>query len=131
MIVRSAACITDLLLREEIIDIEDRDIYLYGLELIVSTISTLIITVIMGGLLHSLLPAICYFFALATLRTQAGGYHATSYWNCDALYTVLLFITLLTVKTLCEIQIDSVIPLLIIIIDVCATALLFACICSS
>lgn len=83
-----AEIITDTLVKEKIINSDDSEIYKYGAELLISTGANLLLGLLLGGLFHSMMSGVIYFLVLATLRTQAGGYHASTYLWCGMVYCI-------------------------------------------
>lgn len=83
-----AEIITDTLVKEKIINSDDSEIYKYGAELLISTGANLLLGLLLGGLFHSMMSSVIYFLVLATLRTQAGGYHASTYLWCGMVYCI-------------------------------------------
>ncbi|WP_303864846.1 accessory gene regulator B family protein [Alkalibaculum bacchi] len=68
--------ITDWFIRNEVIPLEDKELYTYGLKqgsLMVLNIGTIII---IGIILKMIWQSILLMFVYIPLRTYAGGYHA-------------------------------------------------------
>lgn len=61
---------------------EEKEVVIYGLEAIVSTIVDLFFILIIGYISHNTLGTIIYLFCFCTIRVLAGGYHANSYLSC-------------------------------------------------
>ena len=60
MLYKLAQDISFYLIANKIIDIEDRDIYIYGLELLISTLLTSISILILGFFIGEFISAIVY-----------------------------------------------------------------------
>lgn len=117
MITRSAGKITDLLLKEQIILPENREIYQYGLEMMISTAFNTIAVLALGGVGGNVALAVMYILTLATLRPYAGGFHASSYFRCGLLYCVMFVVSVIGTKGLQYYEINSAILLLVLSIN--------------
>lgn len=117
MIIKIAEKATGILLQENIITEDFKDIYQYGMEVIVSTILDLLLVLTMGVVLNATTQGITYFLVLATVRTQAGGYHASSYFRCSLVYCGTFIVSLLMVKALIFLKINPALLLLVLLIN--------------
>lgn len=63
-------------------DEENRELYEYGLLLILSNLITVSILFILSCLLGILKEMLCFLSAFVSVRHYAGGYHAKHYQNC-------------------------------------------------
>lgn len=117
MIIKIAEKATGILLQENIITEDFKDIYQYGMEVIVSTILNLLLVLTMGVVLNATTQGIIYFLVLATVRTQAGGYHASSYFRCGLVYCGTFIASLLMVKILIFLKINPALLLLALLIN--------------
>jgi len=90
------------MLDASIISIEDKDVYYYGLQLIVSTIIKGMGLMIMALLFDKAIEALIFIAAFGILRINAGGFHLDTYFKC--------FIVTSATMMLC-IWLGSVIPL--------------------
>lgn len=95
-----AEMITYILVKEKFISREDIEIYQYGAELLLSTGINLLLILLLGSLFQSVNSGLIYFMILATLRTQAGGYHASTYLRCGIVYCIT-FLGVLGITQLC------------------------------
>jgi len=90
--------ITFFLVKNKIVDIEKREVYVYGLEVIL--LNTVLIAILMGVSL--LFGAIIHFIAFLVfffpLRIFAGGYHAKTSEKCLVLSTILYTASLVAVQ---------------------------------
>lgn len=82
--------ITDFLLLENRISLEDIDVYKYGVELVISSGITFLITILCGLLLSNLFNAILFYLSLISLRHFTGGYHSNSYLKCNVVFVVVI-----------------------------------------
>lgn len=80
--------ITDFFIERAVIDESDRDIYLYGSELLVSEVLCTIVTLGIGIFIGRFMKTIFYLLIYTMIRVYAGGYHAMSHKMC---ITILMF----------------------------------------
>lgn len=99
MLERLAENISFYLIVNKIIDIKEQDIYIYGLQLIISIIFTSISILIIGSLIGELLSAIIYLSIYFLLKSYTGGYHAKHYYQCY-FYSILVYIVLLYINNI-------------------------------
>lgn len=75
---------------------EDREIYVYGLQIILNTIISLGIVLIAGYWLHIFCETLLFLFCYCSIRLFAGGFHASSNEKCIGTfilgYLVIIFI---------------------------------------
>lgn len=115
--------ITDFLLLENRISLEDIDVYKYGVELVISSGITFLITILCGLLLSNLFNAILFYLSLISLRYFTGGYHSNSYLQCNVVFVVVMIACL---KTNAVIGVLSVRRLYILIVmAICSLILIF------
>lgn len=85
MIEKNAEYFTEKLVSKKLIQNEDKAVYQYGIEILISTAINLILLLVIGIITRTVLLSIYYLFILATIRTLTGGYHATSHFKCKML----------------------------------------------
>lgn len=83
MIEKSAKYFTEKLVSKKLVRNEDRDIYQYGIEVLLSTAINIMLLLVIGIITKTVLLSICHFLILATVRTLTGGYHASTYLKCE------------------------------------------------
>lgn len=89
MIEKVSNRITDYFIENKYVDQEDRDIYLYGSEILVSEIICTVITLGIGIFLGIFVKTVLYLTIYTMIRVYAGGYHAMSHKMCITLFNVL------------------------------------------
>lgn len=89
MIQKIAIKVTEVLLRHRIIEEEDREIYSYGLELILSNIINLLTLLILTIVLGTYIESIVFLVFLIPIRLYAGGYHAKTYLRCNLVFIII------------------------------------------
>ena len=99
MLHKLAEDISFYLITNKVIDIEDRDIYIYGLELLISTLFTSISILILGLLIEEWISGVAYLTVYFFLKSYTGGYHAKHYYECY-IYSIFVFIVLIIAKNI-------------------------------
>ena len=74
--------LTDYLVRKGHIKESDKDIYLYGFDITFYSIWSTAVLLMIGLLLHRLVPSLVIVFGFYTFQSNGGGYHASSHLNC-------------------------------------------------
>lgn len=69
-------------------------IYIYGFELLFSSITNTVIILIFGILVNQILVTLMFLFVFVTLRRSTGGYHADTYLKCK-LCTISVYLTVI------------------------------------
>lgn len=87
--------ITKSLINNKFINDQDKDLYAYGLQLGITALLNIFITIILGILMGRIWESIVFLLTYIPLRSYAGGYHAKNQFRCDVL-SILLIITALT-----------------------------------
>lgn len=82
---------------EQIIDPEEKDLYIYGFEITMANMINFFIMLTIGVLGKALVEIGCFYVVFITTRRITGGYHADSYGKCFTLFaltngSVLLFV---------------------------------------
>ncbi|MCI9570871.1 MAG: accessory gene regulator B family protein [Lachnospiraceae bacterium] len=79
---RIAQTCTDMLLMHNKIKSERKAIYIYGFELLFSTVGCMAAILLMGTVFGYQNQAVTFLLYFAPIRIAAGGYHAKSYKEC-------------------------------------------------
>ena len=89
-----------LLIKHKIVDIEQREVYIYGLEVILLNggllIAFLIISLLCGGMINFW----AYLIFFLPIRIFSGGYHAETSERCFILSTIMYGISVTVTKFL-------------------------------
>lgn len=93
-----ATDIVFLLIKNKVLDIEKRDIYVYGLEVILLNGSLLIVYLLLSLLSKEIITFFSYLMLFLPLRIFTGGYHAQNSEQCFVLSTVMYGITIAVTK---------------------------------
>ena len=76
MIEKKAEYISEKLVEKNLVKNKDKDVYQYGIEVLISTAINIMLLLVIGIITKTVLLSICHFLILATIRTLTGGYHA-------------------------------------------------------
>ena len=79
MIEKKAEYISEKLVEKNLVKNKDKDVYQYGIEVLISTAINIMLLLVIGIITKTVLLSICHFLILATIRTLTGGYHASTY----------------------------------------------------
>lgn len=90
MIAKLAKSIAHFFVEKEIVNSEDEEVYVYGMELLFSTLFNIILAVIIGAVTSSMLETAIFLAAFISVRQCIGGYHAETYWGCISIFGVVL-----------------------------------------
>ncbi len=75
---------------------EDREVYAYGFELLLSTVLNLLTVLVMAVFFGRIAETLCFLTTFIVMRIFAGGYHASSHLRCFlillAVYSLFLII---------------------------------------
>lgn len=78
-------------IKNNLIQEDEIDIYIYGLQLIISSILGISIILFLGIISERLTDSLIFLFCFIILRQYSGGYHANSYLKCN-LYFITIFL---------------------------------------
>lgn len=96
MLQELAEDITFFLAKNKIIDMDERDIYIYGFQLLISSLLITITILFIGFLFNKFFLTILFVIVYVLLRAFTGGYHANYYWQCylisNSIYISVLII---------------------------------------
>ena len=98
MITSLAQHIAVFLLKNEIIDSENLDIYIYGFEIIISSVISILTGLIFGITFSQLLECTFFLIVFILMRSYCGGYHANTYLKCNLIFAANIFIIMLFLK---------------------------------
>jgi len=90
MIAKLAKSTAHFFVEKEIVSSEDEEVYVYGMELLFSTLFNIILAVIIGAVTSSMLETAIFLAAFISVRQCIGGYHAETHWGCMSIFGVVL-----------------------------------------
>lgn len=82
MLQEVASFLTEFMYKKGAITSSKRPIFVYGFQLTLSTLCSLVSITILAAFLHSPLSALMFFIVFFWIRLFAGGFHASSYLRC-------------------------------------------------
>lgn len=89
-------CIADFLLSQKIIKIQEKEIYVYGIQLIISSIVNLLICITISLLLGELINGLVFFASFSSLRRFTGGFHCKTFVMCNVVFSLIVAFVLLS-----------------------------------
>lgn len=91
--------IVNLLVSNEIISAEDKELYEYGLHQGFILLANIFTTILIGWILNMMIESIVFLVAYIPLRSYAGGYHAKTPFRCYILSIVMISVALLVARS--------------------------------
>lgn len=98
MISKLSNYLTDKLLSNGTIGDEDKELYIYGLFMLLSQLMFFIITCIFGLVLNCIIESIIFYISFQFIRKYAGGYHASTETRCEILSTLSIFACIVVIR---------------------------------
>ena len=97
MIARMSGNISSFFVARGIISVDDRDVYLYCFEVLLSTLTSFLTLAILAIASNTVVMTAVFLIGFVPLRRMAGGYHANSHFRCftTLLITYSVFLLLL------------------------------------
>lgn len=68
---------------------EGKEIIVYGLDALLSTLANLVVIIVLGLLLGQFVQTVVFLVSFASLRVFAGGYHARTRLGCTATFIII------------------------------------------
>lgn len=96
MFTKASNKIAEKLIFMQIVSNEDKEIYAYGINRVLTIVLNVAATLILGIIYGRVYEAALFFTAFILLRSYSGGYHASTPMKCYV-FTVLLITTILSV----------------------------------
>ena len=94
MVAKLSQKIAMSLYKSNAINLEDREVYAYGIQLLLLSIIDWSITFFIMILTKQILLSVLYFFVFMTLRHQCGGYHAKTHLRCSLAFNLVYLVSL-------------------------------------
>lgn len=98
MISKLSTYLTEKLLSNGMISEDDKDLYIYGLFMLISHLMFFIIACVFGLILGCVFESIIFYIAFQFIRRYAGGYHASTETRCDILSTLSILACIVVIK---------------------------------
>lgn len=114
--------ITHYLLKKSVISDEDKELYDYGIFMMMSYIVFFIISLLFGLIFKIPFSSIIFYLVFCLIRNFAGGIHANSEIKCNILTTISIFISILSIKIFKEYELIWIAFVMLIIssVSLCA-----------
>lgn len=119
MISKLSTRITENLLRRNIILCDEKELYNYGLFMIISYATFFLISILFGVVFNIPLSSIIFYISFCAVRNFAGGIHANTEIKCDIITTVSIFISELLIKVFIDCHLTSVTLIMLVISSLC------------
>lgn len=92
-VLRTSEYLTERLLRDGVISADERDIVQYGLETLQGTLSSCVLSTVIGFCFGNVCAGIGLFLLIFPLRKYAGGYHADTKSGCFVTSALMMVMT--------------------------------------
>ena len=119
MINKLSTRLTERLLSNGAISDEDKDLYIYGLFMLISQLMFFIIACIFGLVLNCIIESIIFYIAFQFIRRYAGGYHASTETRCEIFSTLSILACIVVIKLSKTYNFQTVLLLITILSAVC------------
>lgn len=107
--------ITEALCKAQVVAESDRELYVYGFFILLSQIIFFFISAFFGLVLGTLWESIAFYIMFTTLRSYAGGFHASKESVCTCSTTLALFLASLSIRILGNVK-SVIIPLNLLVL---------------
>ncbi|MBE6842763.1 MAG: hypothetical protein E7510_08055 [Ruminococcus sp.] len=98
MIKKISEYISDIFVKHSIINKEDRNVYSYGAELLLSVFINIFIAIIIASVTGLFIEIMLFTSAFVFIRQYTGGYHADTHHGCICLFAVVLTLFSIVIK---------------------------------
>lgn len=119
MISKLSARLTDKLLSNGTIGDEDKELYIYGLFMLLSQFMFFIIACIFGLVSNCIIESIIFYIAFQFIRKFAGGYHASTETRCEVLSILSILACIVVIRLSKTYDIQTVLLLITTLSAVC------------
>lgn len=119
MISKLSTRLTEKLLSNGTISDEDKELYIYGLFMLLSQLMFFIIAYIFGSVLNCMIESIIFYIAFQFIRKFAGGYHASTETRCEVLSTLSILACIVVIRLSKTYDIQTVLLLITTLSAVC------------
>lgn len=106
MITALSRKIADFLVRENTIEKKYLEVYMYGIELWLSSIISVLLLLFITIPLHRITEGIIFYIVFCITRLFCGGYHAKNYTGCKTVFSITLLTVLFLNEMLREIHLN-------------------------
>ena len=99
MINKLAQNAADILIKNEIISGNSKDVYVYGLDLIISGLISTLAVVLAGSIIGEFFYAMIFNIIMVVVRIYTGGYHASTHVKCTISYIIIFIISIILLRS--------------------------------
>lgn len=85
---------------------EMKDIYRYGIEVVLSSILNIILVLGASLLIRDFFAGAIFLLLFISLRSFTGGYHASTYFKCNSIMLITFLTVCLFYKKLCQLDVN-------------------------
>lgn len=110
--------------KSDIITSEEREVFEFGLERILSQVVSIFFLIVLGILYQGVIESVVFFFCFYYSRKYSGGYHADTYVKCNTVYLITFTITLFGSRILLDMPIMITIMIIITVFVMLITIIL-------
>lgn len=115
LMAKKLCCFVSNNINEDETDTVKNQIYLYGIELCISSIINIILIVCVGAVLGCFVESLIFLICFISLRQFTGGYHADTYLKCNLFFVItFVFVISLTKFTIVRLSLPWIIIRIII-----------------
>ena len=100
MLAKWSSDLVSMLAEQGIIEESKRDIYVYGFEILLSTLLNALAITVIAVLTSTVMVSVAFVVFFGSIRVFAGGYHAGTHLRCFLLFGAIYIIFLLAVNNL-------------------------------
>ncbi len=94
---------------------DEKEVYIYGFEIILSTVSSFLFMFLFSLLIGRPLYALIFFAIFYVLRLYCGGFHAKTYFKCFVATNSLFILLVVLTQVVSLFNIDFILPYLLLI----------------
>ncbi len=119
MISKLSDRIVENLLKRSVIQYEEKELYSYGLFMMISYIAFFLISMLVGIVLKISFSSILFYISFCLVRSFAGGIHANSEIKCTIITTVSILISEILIKIFIDYSLVQLAVLLVLMSSIC------------
>lgn len=114
MLNKNANRLVNLLEKYYLLPDGERPIYVYGFELLISTLSSMLSIIGISLIINKPIYALFFFLFFFTLRLFCGGYHASTYLKCFITTNAVFISIVILTRLILLLQVQRIIPVAVI-----------------
>ena len=100
---------------KNLIAAEDKEVYAYGAELLLSTVFNLVIALVIALITNTFWQCLVFLTSFVTIRIYAGGYHADTHRNCMLTLVCVQGLFVLIIKNFSAEKVKVAIPIMLML----------------